>query len=92
MPDYCQNTADRSRARALEAARSTLELTLPQLWLDYFGLGGDLRPAAIGAALSGSLDLGNHDHDLIVQALNDRFLDIDQNYRLAYADELRPTE
>jgi hypothetical protein len=83
---------DRSRARALEAARDVLGLTVSQLWLAYFGLGGNLLPAAISAALSGDVDLGDHDHDVLVQALNDRFSDLDQNHPLAYADELRPTE
>ena len=43
-----------SRAAALEAARDMLGLPLPQLWLDYLGLGGNLPPAAIGAALLGT--------------------------------------
>jgi len=83
---------DRSRASALEAARDVLGLSVSQLWLAYFGLGGNLQPAAISAALSGDLDLGDHDHDVLVQALNDRFSDLDQNHPLAYADELPPTE
>ena len=40
-----------SRAAALEAARDMLGLPLAQLWLDYLALGGNLPPAAIGAAL-----------------------------------------
>jgi hypothetical protein len=82
---------DRSRAIALEAARDMLELSLPQLWLDYLGLGGNLPPAAIGAALSGRVGLGDHEHDVLVQALNEHFIDRAQNHPLAYADELPPT-
>ncbi|HUE58406.1 MAG TPA: hypothetical protein VMO88_02370 [Acidimicrobiales bacterium] len=83
---------DRSRASDLEAARDALGLTVSQLWIAYFGLGGNLLPAAISAALSGDLDLRDHDHDLLVQALNDRFSDLDQDHPIAYADELPPTE
>ena len=80
------------RARALEAARDMLGLSVPQLWLDYFGLGGRLLPAAIGAALAGDVDLGDYDHDLLAQALNEHFIDAGQNHPVAYADELPPTE
>ena len=78
------------RAAALEAARDMLGLPLPQLWLDYLGLGGNLPPAAIGAALHGHVGLGDHDHDMLVQALNEHFVDRAQNHPLAYADELPP--
>lgn len=78
------------RTAALEAARDLLGLPLTQLWLDYLALGGNLPPAAIGAALSGRGGLGDHDHDVLVQALNERFVDRAQNHPLAYADELPP--
>lgn len=81
---------DPSRARALEAARNMLGLTEPQLWLAYLGLGGNLLPATLSAALRGEVDLGDHDHDLLVQALNDRFVELDQDHPLPYADELPP--
>jgi hypothetical protein len=68
-----------------------LGLSMSQLWLDYLGLGGNLPPAAIGAALSGRRHLGDHDHDILVQALNEHFLDLAQNHPLAYADELPDT-
>ncbi len=79
---------DVSRTAALEAARDMLGLPLAQLWLDYFALGGNLPPAAIDAALSGRDGLGDYDHDVLVQALNERFTDRAQNHPLAYADEL----
>jgi hypothetical protein len=79
-----------SRAAALEAARDVLGLSLPQLWLEYLGLGGNLPPAAIGAALQGRVGLGDHDHDVLVQVLNEHFIDRSLNHPLAYADELPP--
>ena len=79
-----------SRAVALAAAQNLLGLSVAQLWLDYLGLGGNLPPAAIGAALTGAITLGDHDHDVLVQALNERFVDLAQDHPLAYADELPP--
>jgi hypothetical protein len=79
-----------SRAIPLEAARSMLGLTVLDLWVDYFGLGGNLPPAAISAALSGRLELSDHDHDVLVQALNEAFVDRNENHPLSYADELPP--
>jgi hypothetical protein len=81
---------DLPRTTALEAARNMLGLPLAQLWLDYIGLGGNLPPTVIGAALSGRVGLGDYDHDMLVQALNERFIDRAQNHPLAYADELPP--
>jgi hypothetical protein len=75
----------------LEAARDVLELPLAELWLDYLSLGGSLAPATLRSALSGTVVLADHDHDVLVQALNERFGDRDQDHPLAYADEL-PSE
>ena len=79
-----------SRAEALHAAQSMLGLSLQQLWIDYVRLGGNLPPDDIQAFLDGGPDLSDHDHDVIVQALNEHFIDNHQNHPLSYADELPP--
>lgn len=76
------------RGTALEAARTMLGLSISRLWLDYVRLGGSLPPPLLQAFLAGELDIGDHDHDMVVQALNERFIDQDHNHPLAYADEL----
>ena len=81
-----------SRNSALEAARDILGLTVPEVWIAYFGLGGNLLPAVISAALSGDQELGDHDYDRVVQALNDHFVDLDQGHPVAYSYELPPAE
>lgn len=81
---------DRSRNSALEAARDMLGLSVDELWLDYFGLGGNLPTAAVSASLSGGQELGDHDYDVLVQALNEHFVDLDQGHPLLYADQLPP--
>ncbi|MHB1534650.1 MAG: hypothetical protein ACYC1D_08580 [Acidimicrobiales bacterium] len=79
-----------SRVAVLEAARRALDLSLHQLWMDYFGLGGNLLPTQIAACLSGAHTIADYDHDLLVQALNERHLDAGNDRPLSYADELGP--
>jgi DNA replication protein DnaD len=65
-----------------------LGVSIDDLWVDYLALGGQLMPFELEAFLSGLRPVDDHDHDLIVQALNERFLDLDADHPLAYADEL----
>jgi hypothetical protein len=73
---------------AVQAAREMLSMSLLDLWVDYMGLGGSLLPADIQAFLQGDGRLGDHDHDVLVQALNERFTERGDDHPLAYADEL----
>jgi hypothetical protein len=77
-----------SRAEILEAARLRLEMSAPQLWVDYVSLGGSLSPLCIQGYLNGRGLISDHDHDILVQALNERFADFGGDQPLAYADEL----
>lgn len=79
-----------TRSAPLEAARNMLGLSVDQLWLDYIGLGGNLPPKQIQALLTGHIDLDDHNHDLLTQALNERFTDHHSDHPLPYADELPP--
>jgi hypothetical protein len=76
------------RAVAVETARTMLDLSLIELWIDYFALGGSRSPAHIQAFLTDEHPLADHDHDLLVQALNERFIDRGGDHPLDYADEL----
>jgi hypothetical protein len=77
-----------SRALALEAARDMLDMSLAELWIDYVGLGGAMLPEDIQSFLRGERRIADHDHDVLVQALNERFLQGGDDHPLAYADEL----
>jgi hypothetical protein len=77
-----------SRAVAVEAARGMLDLSLHRLWIDYIGLGGSLMPGEVRAFLAGERQLSDHDHDMLVQSLNERFQDRGGDHPLDYADEL----
>ncbi|MGW0027009.1 hypothetical protein [Rhodococcus sp. NPDC003383] len=79
------------RRRFLAAVRAT-GLSLEELWLRYFGLGGDAGKIEIDAYLSGLAPLSSLQHDLLAHAINER-LDEIAPPRAPYAEELvRPTE
>ena len=70
----------------LEAARVDLGLTMPGLWLDYFALGGLMDVDELAEYLT---DLGPgtsaSDHDALVHALNEAYVDAGSAIRLAYS-------
>ncbi len=72
----------------LAAALTVLGLTVEQLWLDSLGLGGNLEVADVRDFLTGNKGIAELDYDVLVQAANDRFVDIGGDHPLAYADEL----
>lgn len=74
------------RHRFLAAVRAT-GLSLEELWLRYFGLGGDAGKIEIDAYLSGLAPLSSLQHDLLAHAINER-LDEIAPPRAPYAEEL----
>lgn len=76
------------RSTALEAARVPAGISVYRRWIDYFALGGSLPPTDVEVLLSGDLPVGDHDHDVLVHALNERFAARGEKRRLVYADEL----
>jgi hypothetical protein len=60
----------------LEEARIHLGLSVLELWLAYFSLGGVTDAAELGAYLTGDTAATSAaDHDAIVQALNEALAD-----------------
>jgi hypothetical protein len=47
-----------------------------------------MLPEDIQSFLRGERRIADHDHDVLVQALNERFLQGGDDHPLAYADEL----
>lgn len=68
-------------------ARSGLDES--QLWIACSGIGGALGPADLEAALAGTLRLSDHDHDVVAQALNDRFVELGMDHPVPYARDIR---
>ena len=67
-----------------EAARQHLGLSYLDLWIDYFALGGNLNAGQLSDYLRGERDVTDIDHNVIVLALNEFFLDRGDNHPLAY--------
>jgi hypothetical protein len=64
----------------LEDARREVGLSVPQLWMAYFALGGTKSATELGDYLvMGDVDAGSPtsdaDHDALVHALNETLLD-----------------
>ena len=70
----------------LELARVDLGMTVFDLWLAYFALGGLRTALELGSYLSFGGNSSDADHDAIVHALNEEYLDRGQpDHHLAYA-------
>jgi len=69
----------------LRAAQEFLELGMMDLWIAYFELGGTQDAAHLNAYLKGDGDVGPGDHDAIVHALNEAFIDRGLDHPLDYA-------
>jgi hypothetical protein len=68
----------------LDAARQHLGLSYLNVWIDYFALGGNLTAVQLTAYLRGERDVSVVDHNVVVHALNEAFVDRGDNHPLAY--------
>jgi len=75
------------RADALDLARQDAGLSLGQLWLRYFALGGMNPALELEAILFGALAPSAHDRDVVVHALNERFTELGRNHPVPYSDD-----
>ncbi|MCV7421283.1 hypothetical protein H7K45_12090 [Mycobacterium yunnanensis] len=57
---------------AFEASR----LTVPELWLRYFALGGQASELELDAYIGGALALPAFEHDVLAHAINERLDEI----------------
>jgi hypothetical protein len=70
--------------RVLEAARVQAGLSVGELWMAYFALGGSESAEAVRAFLGADDDVGLTDYDVLVQALNERFMDLGVDHPVPY--------
>lgn len=70
----------------LEQARLKAELTLAELWLRYFALGGDLGALELEAICFGLMAPTTADSNRIALALNERFAELGMDQPLRYVD------
>ena len=59
----------------LEAARAEAGLSMQDLWVAYYSLGGISGEAQLAAQLTGSGQMSAAEYDIIAHALNEHFLD-----------------
>jgi hypothetical protein len=70
---------------ALETAREELRLSVQQLWIAYFGVGGNHNAEQLATYLAGGAsDSAFTDHNHIIDALNDAFVDRGGDHPLPY--------
>lgn len=79
MKDPCGDAWDR--------ARQDGGLTVSELWLRYFALGGTASALSLDAWCHGALPATGDDHHLVVQALNERFMELGDPTSLPYPDD-----
>lgn len=71
----------------LEQARLDLGLSLEDLWMRYFALGGMSTALEVEAYLFGALVASPHDHDVIAVALNERFSELGGDHPVPYSGD-----
>jgi hypothetical protein len=74
---------------ALLAALAHTGLTLEDLWMRYFALGGDADLMDIDAHLSGLTELSILQHDILAHAVNERLDELITQHRVPYSRVLR---
>ena len=67
------------------------ELTVPDLWLRYYALGGDASELEVDAYLNGAIALPALEHDVLAHAINER-LDEIAAPRAPYSDDFMPRD
>ncbi|WP_237571117.1 hypothetical protein [Mycolicibacterium lacusdiani] len=77
-----QNSLNARFQRALEAA----DLTVDELWLRYFSMGGEAGRFELDAYLNGAIALPPIQHDVVAHVINER-LDEIAPPRAPYSDD-----
>ena len=67
-----------------EAARQHLGLSYLDVWIQYFALGGNLDADQLTDYLRGERDVSDVDHNVVVHALNEVFVDRGDDHPLGY--------
>jgi hypothetical protein len=72
---------------ALELARREVGLSVADLWMRYFALGGMSTALELEAILYEALIPEPHDRDVLAVALNERFAELGGDHPLPYSDD-----
>jgi hypothetical protein len=73
------------------AAYEATTLTVAELWLRYFALGGEAGELEVDAYLNGAIALPSFQHDMLAHAINERLNEIAAP-RAPYSKDFMPTD
>ena len=73
--------------RSLTGAFAAAKLTVEELWLRYFALGGDAGKVEIEAYLSGLMPLPTLQHNILAHAINERLDELGPPPRAHYRSD-----
>jgi hypothetical protein len=71
----------------LEQARREIGLSIPDLWMRYFALGGMSTALELEAILFNALVADVHDRDVLTVAINERFAEMGGDHPIPYSDD-----
>ena len=71
----------------LEQARREVGLSIPDLWMRYFALGGMSTALELEAILFNALVADVHDRDVLTVAINERFAEMGGDHPIPYSDD-----
>ena len=74
----------------LEQARRDVGMSVDDLWMRYFALGGMCSAVELEAYLVGALAVASHDHDVLAVALNERFSELGGDHPVPYSGDGPP--
>ena len=75
------------RIDRLEQARRDLGLSVADLWVRYFALGGMNAVLELEAILFGALISNAHNRDIMAVALNERFFELGRDHPIGYSGD-----
>lgn len=68
----------------LDDARRQLDVSMMELWVGYFALGGHLDASDLASYLRADRDVTNTEHNIVAHVLNEFYSDRGQNRPLTY--------
>lgn len=84
-------TTDGNMHQRFRDAFRAADVTVDDLWLRYFGLGGEADRFEVDAYLNGALTLPAIQHDMLAHAINERLVEIAPP-RAPYSDECQRSD
>jgi hypothetical protein len=68
----------------LDQARRDAGLSMTDLWVRYFGLGGMSTPIELEAYVLGALQPSSHERNLVTHAINELHVELGGNHPVPY--------